>query len=78
MPSTECTLLQIVSKLPGFFKELFPNGVPLPPEGCKYHFFISKHEELGKAVAEILYHELTRLGFKVLLFCLPSNHFASP
>jgi len=35
------------------------------PEGCQYHFFICKHEQLGATGAMNIYYELSRLGYKV-------------
>lgn len=35
------------------------------PEGCKYHFFICKHEKYGASGAMNVYYELERRGYKV-------------
>ena len=35
------------------------------PEGCKYHFFICKHEKYGANGAMNIYYELERRGYKV-------------
>lgn len=35
------------------------------PEGCKYHFFICKHEKYGASGAMNIYYELEKRGYKV-------------
>lgn len=57
-----------VLKMPHYLLEYFPDGrVPDLSPGCQWHFFISKHEALGKQVAENITRALEGLGFKVWL-----------
>ena len=60
--------------LPSELLHLLPNGVPPLPEGCRWHFFISKHEKFGKLIAEVIARALQKLGFSVWL----SQDFMTP
>ena len=60
--------------LPSELLHLLPDGVPPLPEGCRWHFFISKHEKFGKLIAEVIARALQKLGFSVWL----SQDFMTP
>lgn len=60
--------------MPAFIRDLLPNGIPELPPDCQWHFFISKHEELAKDVAQVIAQYLESLGFKV---CSPISRYIS-
>ena len=52
-------------RVPYYLRDILSDGIPKLPSGCEWHFFISKHEFLGKEVSQNLAYALEALGFSV-------------